>query len=94
MAEKKTPKGRNPTLGEDIAAAVVLRDGATASVLDLRQFAATRLAAFKIPRRFVFLDGIPRTATGRPQRVLLARQFQNRSEPRHATDRGNASDGA
>src|SRR5208282_5350511 len=69
----------HPTLGEDVAAAVVLLNGATASALDLRQFAATRLAAFKVPRRLVFVDAIPRTATGKPQRALLAQQFQNRA---------------
>ncbi len=70
----------HPTLGEDIAAAVVLRDGAAASVLDLRQFAALRLAAFKVPRRFVFLDIIPRSVNGKAQRTLLAEQFQNRAK--------------
>jgi len=66
----------HPTLGEDVAAAVVLRRGAGASALDLRRFAATRLAPFKVPRRIVFLDAIPRTATGKPQRALLAERFR------------------
>ena len=65
------------TLGEDVVAAVVLRDGAAASELEIRRFAATRLAPFKIPRRIVFLDGIPRTVTGKPQRGVLAEQFRN-----------------
>jgi len=78
VAEAAVFAVRHPTLGEDIAAAIVLRDGATASALDLRKFAATRLAAFKVPRRVVFVDRIPRTVTGKPQRALLARQFQNR----------------
>ena len=68
----------HPTLGEDIAAAIVLRDGAAASVLDLRQFAALRLAAFKVPRRVVFLDIIPRSVSGKPQRTVLAGQLQTR----------------
>jgi acyl-CoA synthetase (AMP-forming)/AMP-acid ligase II len=65
----------HPTLGEDIAAAVVLREGAFASALELRRFAATRLAAFKVPRRIEFLDSIPRTSTGKAQRSRLAEQF-------------------
>ena len=69
----------HPTLGEDIAAAVVLREGAFASALELRRFAATRLAAFKIPRRIEFLDRIPRTSTGKAQRSLLAEQFRTPS---------------
>ncbi len=69
----------HPTLGEDIAAAVVLRDGAALTALELRRFAATRLAPFKVPRRIEFLDKIPRTSTGKPQRSLLAEQFRNRA---------------
>ena len=69
----------HPTLGEDIAAAVVLREGAFASALELRRFAATRLAAFKVPRRIEFLDKIPRTSTGKVQRSLLAEQFRTTS---------------
>jgi oxalate---CoA ligase len=68
----------HPTLGEDLAAAVVLRDGAAATALELRRFAATRLAPFKVPRRIEFLDRIPRTSTGKPRRSLLAEQFRNR----------------
>jgi acyl-CoA synthetase (AMP-forming)/AMP-acid ligase II len=71
------------TLGEDAAAAVVLRGGATASAPELRRFAATRLAPFKVPRRIVFLDRIPRTAIGKPQRALLAERFRNRSLSRN-----------
>ncbi len=67
----------HPTLGEDIAAAVVLREGASVTVLELRKFAAARLAAFKVPRRIEFLDSIPRTSTGKPQRSLLAERFRS-----------------
>jgi acyl-coenzyme A synthetase/AMP-(fatty) acid ligase len=63
------------TLGEDVAAAVVLHSGATASELELRRFAATRLAAFKVPRHIMFVEALPRTVTGKPQRAVLADQF-------------------
>jgi acyl-CoA synthetase (AMP-forming)/AMP-acid ligase II len=69
----------HPTLGEDIAAAVVLREGASATALELRRFAATKLAAFKVPRRIEFLDRIPRTSTGKVQRSLLVERFRKRS---------------
>jgi oxalate---CoA ligase len=65
----------HPTLGEDVAAAVVLHGGAAASELELRRFAATRLAAFKVPRRIVFVEALPRSVTGKPQRAVLAEQF-------------------
>ncbi|MCZ6915150.1 MAG: acyl--CoA ligase [Gemmatimonadetes bacterium] len=62
-------------LGEDIAAAVVLAEGATAREGDLRSFAAERLADFKVPRTFVILEQIPKGPTGKVQRVGLAKQL-------------------
>ena len=59
-------------LGEDVGAAVVLREGASATEKELREFAATRLAPFKVPRRVFFLDEIPKGATGKLQRIGLA----------------------
>jgi acyl-CoA synthetase (AMP-forming)/AMP-acid ligase II len=64
----------DPTLGEDIAAAVVLRDRQVTE-LQLREFAATRLADFKVPRRIVILDEIPKGPTGKLQRIGLAKQL-------------------
>ncbi len=62
-------------LGEDVAAAVVLRDGAAASEAELRAFLAERLAAFKTPRKIVFLAEIPKGATGKLQRIGLAQKL-------------------
>ena len=59
-------------LGEDIGAAVVLRDGAEMNASDLRAYAETHLAKFKIPRHVRFLDEIPKGATGKLQRIGLA----------------------
>ncbi len=62
-------------LGEEVAAAVVLREGQTASEQDLRSFAAGRLADFKVPRKIVFLLEIPKGATGKLQRIGLAQRL-------------------
>jgi acyl-CoA synthetase (AMP-forming)/AMP-acid ligase II len=62
-------------LGEDVGAAVVLRQGATATDKELRDFAATRLAPFKVPRRIFFLDEIPKGPTGKLQRIGLAQKL-------------------
>jgi acyl-CoA synthetase (AMP-forming)/AMP-acid ligase II/thioesterase domain-containing protein len=70
------------TLGEDVAAAVVLREGASVSEADLRRFATANLAPFKAPHRIVFVDHIPRVATGKPQRSALEKQY--RDLPAHA----------
>jgi acyl-CoA synthetase (AMP-forming)/AMP-acid ligase II len=59
-------------LGEEVAAAVVLREGTAASEREIRDFAQTRLADFKVPRKVVFLDEIPKGATGKLQRIGLA----------------------
>ncbi len=59
-------------LGEDVAAAVVLREGASATERELRDFVAGRAAAFKVPARVVVLDEIPKGATGKLQRIGLA----------------------
>jgi oxalate---CoA ligase len=59
-------------LGEEAAAAIVLRDGARADEKELRDFCSQRLAAFKVPRKIVFLEQIPVGATGKLQRIGLA----------------------
>jgi acyl-CoA synthetase (AMP-forming)/AMP-acid ligase II len=63
----------HPKLGEDVAAAIVLREGATANETALREFVSPRLAYFKVPRKFVFLDAIPKGPTGKLQRIGLAK---------------------
>lgn len=59
------------TLGEDIAAAVVLRPQAQVSPKELRSFLSEHLAPFKIPRRLMILDQIPKGPTGKIQRRKL-----------------------
>ncbi len=62
-------------LGEDVGAAIVLRQGKQASARDIRDFAAARLAAFKVPRKIVLIDEIPKGATGKLQRIGLAEKL-------------------
>ena len=62
-------------LGEDVAAAVVLREGTEASEKELREFAAIRLADFKVPRKILILAEIPKGATGKLQRIGLAQKL-------------------
>ncbi len=59
-------------LGEDVAACVVLREGHTLDESALRSFAAQRLADFKVPKKVLFMDEIPKGATGKLQRIGLA----------------------
>jgi acyl-CoA synthetase (AMP-forming)/AMP-acid ligase II len=62
-------------LGEEVGAAIVLRPGQTAKDTELRAFCAERLAHFKVPRRIVILDEIPKGATGKLQRIGLAEKL-------------------
>ena len=64
------------TLGEDVAAAVVLRKGSSTTESKLQQFASVRIAEFKVPRRVVFVSEIPRGATGKVQRHGLAERLR------------------
>jgi oxalate---CoA ligase len=62
-------------LGEDVAAAVVLKEGASATEKELREFVAQRLVDFKVPRKILLLDEIPKGATGKLQRIGLAQKL-------------------
>ena len=66
---------KHDKLGEDVAAAVVLREGASATESELREFLAKRLSPFKVPRKIVFLAEIPKGATGKLQRIGLAEKL-------------------
>jgi acyl-CoA synthetase (AMP-forming)/AMP-acid ligase II len=62
-------------LGEEVAAVIVLRDGAQVEARELREFAAKHLAPFKVPREILFRDEIPKGATGKLQRIGLAEKL-------------------
>ncbi len=76
------------TLGEDVMAAVILRAGALAGELELRRFAAERIADFKLPRRIIFLSEIPKGATGKASRAALPAQLASEIE---ATNNASAA---
>lgn len=60
------------TLGEEIAATVVLNEDASTDAQTLMQYLRKHLAPYKIPRRIVFVDDIPKSPTGKVQRHKLA----------------------
>lgn len=57
--------------GEIVVAFVVLRDGLQAEPIELRQFAQTYLAEYKVPEKFLFLHEIPKSPTGKVHRGAL-----------------------
>ena len=61
------------TWGEEVSAAVVLKD--TVSEADLLAYCRDRLADYKRPKQIHITDKIPRTATGKIQRRVVAQAF-------------------
>ena len=66
-------------LGQDIAAAVVLRPGATTSTIELRKFLHEHVAPFKVPRRIVIRNELPKGATGKVLRRHLTETWEQDS---------------
>ena len=62
-------------LGEEVAAAVVLREGANVGERELQDFVAQTVAPFKVPRRIVLVEEIPKGPTGKIQRIGLAERL-------------------
>jgi len=60
--------------GEEVAAAVVLREGATLDSGALRDFCRTRLTPYKVPKRITAVDDLPRSLIGK----VLRRQVRDR----------------
>jgi len=67
------------TWGEEVEAAVVLREGETVGAADLLAFCKERLADFKRPKQIHITQAIPRTATGKIQRGAVAKAYSHAS---------------
>jgi oxalate---CoA ligase len=62
----------HPKLGEEVAAVVVLKPGGAATDRELQAFVSERAAEYKVPKKILFMDEIPKGATGKLQRIGLA----------------------
>ena len=58
--------------GEVVTAAIVTREGSTASEADILRHCTGSLAAYKLPRRIIFVDALPKGSTGKVSKVELA----------------------
>ncbi|MBX9775414.1 MAG: AMP-binding protein [Xanthobacteraceae bacterium] len=81
----------HPTLHQEIAAAVVLRQGTKATTQELRRYLMQRLAPFKVPRVIICAAELPKGPTGKFVRKELASHFalvlnaaETRSQPEAA----------
>ncbi len=61
--------------GEEVAAFLVLREGASLPTAELRAYLKERLADYKLPRRIEFVASLPKTATGKIQKHVLRECF-------------------
>jgi acyl-CoA synthetase (AMP-forming)/AMP-acid ligase II len=59
-------------LGEEVGVVVVPRPGTTLTEAEVRDFLAARVAQFKVPRRVVIMEDVPKGATGKVQRIGMA----------------------
>jgi long-chain acyl-CoA synthetase len=67
----------HPELGEEVAAAVALKRGATVTVDELRDHVKDQVAAYKYPRRMWFVDALPKGPTGK----ILKREIVPPADP-------------
>ncbi len=74
----------HPRLGEDVAAAVVLHEGASVTPAELREFISDGLASFKLPRRITIVDQLPKGITGKIQRKRLSEALRDKPEKSEA----------
>jgi acyl-CoA synthetase (AMP-forming)/AMP-acid ligase II len=78
----------HPRLGEDVAAAVVLHEGATVTPAELREFISVELASFKLPRRITVVDQLPKGITGKVQRKRLSEALRDKPEKELSSEQG------
>jgi acyl-CoA synthetase (AMP-forming)/AMP-acid ligase II len=68
--------------GQEVAVAIVLKPGQKLSEEELRKWVAERLAKFKVPKTIYFTDNMPKTATGKIQRRIVAEEMGKQDRPR------------
>lgn len=72
----------HPSLGEDLAAAVVLHKGFDADEASLRTYLFDQLSHYKIPSRILVIDSIPKSSIGKVQRRQLANRLEHMLQAR------------
>ena len=67
----------HPYWGEAVTAVVMRKPGEEVTEEALIAYAKEHLAGFKVPKRVIFTDELPKTGTGKIQKHLLRQRFQN-----------------
>ncbi|CCF47470.1 peroxisomal-CoA synthetase [Colletotrichum higginsianum] len=68
--------------GQDIGVAVVLKPGQQLKGDDLKKWVSEKLAKFKVPKKIYFTETMPKTATGKIQRRIVAEKMQQQESPK------------
>ena len=61
--------------GEEVAAFLVLKEGETVTSKEMRTFLKDKIADYKLPRKYEIVEGLPKTATGKIQKVRLREEY-------------------
>jgi len=64
----------DPKYGEQVMAAIKLKEGARCSAEEIRDFCRREIARYKVPRYVTFVDSYPMTASGKIQKFKLREQ--------------------
>lgn len=67
----------DPSWGERVGAALVLREGLSIDLEELRDWVSGRLARYKLPTRLLLLSSLPRNSTGKVIKNRIKQSFQN-----------------
>jgi fatty-acyl-CoA synthase len=65
----------DPKYGEELCAAIVLREGVEATEDEIRDFCKGRIAHYKVPRYVRFVDDFPKTVTGKVQKFIMRKEM-------------------
>jgi len=68
--------------GQDVGVAIVLKPGQTLAAEELKKWVAEKLAKFKVPRKVYFTENMPKTATGKIQRRIVADEMLKSEKPK------------
>jgi len=68
--------------GQDVGLAVVVKEGHALTAGELKTWLTDRVAKFKLPKKIFFTDIMPKTATGKIQRRLVAEAMLKQEQPK------------
>lgn len=68
--------------GQDVGVAIVLKPGQKLGAEELKKWVAEKLAKFKVPKKVFFTDHMPKTATGKIQRRIVADEMLKKEVPK------------